>query len=225
MKLLTPNFDREGPSVEKDEPEKEGIHLFFELFTMRFWDIIKLNCIFVLYSLPIITIGPALGAMTSILMAIIQRKHTYIFSDFHEAFKNNWKQSLVGGLIILITFSFLGISLFFYLKLAQEKPIFYLIFYLCLFITILLGLASMYIYPLLTTISLTLKDVFKNSILLCIVCIKNTLLCELACVLILGLHIFFFPISFPLFLILTFGMLSFISSFTAWIGIKRFIVQ
>lgn len=225
MKLLTPNFEREGPGIEKDEPPKEGIHLFFELFTMRFWDIIKLNFFFVLYSIPIITIGPAFGAMTSILMSMIQRKHTYIFSDFHEAFKNNWKQSLFSGLIILIAFSFLGVSLSFYLKLAQEKSIFYFVFYLCLFITVLLALASMYIYPLLTTVSLPLKDVFKNSILLCIVCIRNTLLGELACALILGIHIFFFPISLPLFLILTFGILSFISSFIAWIGIKRFIVQ
>ncbi|NRU74109.1 hypothetical protein DFH43_005065 [Clostridium beijerinckii] len=28
MKLLTPNFEREGPGIEKDEPPKEGIHLF-----------------------------------------------------------------------------------------------------------------------------------------------------------------------------------------------------
>lgn len=225
MRIFSPNFQQEGPGVKKDEPSKEGLSLFFQLFISRFWDILKLNLIFILYCIPLVTIGPAFGALTSITMSMIQRKHIYIFTDFHVAFKANWRQSLICGFIVSLIFTLLVISLLFYSRYAQEKPIFYLIFFLCLFITVLLGFACIYIYPLLTTVSLSIKDIFKNSIFLSIVCLKNTLLGTLIYGIILGINIFFFPLTFPLFLIFTFSLLSFISSFTSWPGIKKFIIN
>lgn len=225
MRIFSPNFEREGPGVLKDEPPKEGISLFFQLFIMRFWDILKLNIIFILYCIPIVTIVPALSALTSITMSMVQNKHIYILSDFQKAFKDNWKQSVMCSFIICFIFTLLGISLVFYFRLSQEKTIFYAIFFLCLFITILLGLAWLYIMPLITTVSLSLKDIFKNSLLLSIVCLKNTLFGSLACAIILGLNIFFFPLTFPLFLIFTFSILSFTTSFATWPGIKKFIIK
>lgn len=225
MKMFSPRFMREGPGVKKDEPTKEGIQLFIQIFIARFWDIIKLNIIFILYCIPIITIGPALGALSSITMSMIQGKHIYIFSDFHDAFKANWKQSTICYFICCLIFILLGVSLLFYFRLAQEKPIFYFIFFVCLSITFLFVLASLYIYPLLTTASLCIKDIFKNSILLSLVCLKNSLLCTLVYVIILGLNLFFFPLTFLLLLVFTFSTLSFITSFATWSGIKKFIIK
>jgi len=225
MRIFSPNFERECPGVKKDEPSKEGISLFFQLFIMRFWDILKLNIIFILYCIPIVTIGPAFSALTSITMSMVQKNHIYILSDFQKAFKENWKQSVICSFVICLIFTLLSISLVFYFRLSQEKPLFYAIFFLCLFITILFGLSWLYINPLITTVSLSLKDIFKNSLLLSIVCLKNTLFGALVYGVILGLNIFFFPLTFPLFLIFTFSILSFIASFTTWPGIKKFIIK
>jgi uncharacterized membrane protein YesL len=225
MKIFSPQFMREGPGVNKNEPSKEGISLFFQLFFTRFWDMIKLNIIFIIYCIPIITIGPALSALTSINISMIQRRHIYILSDFHKAFKANWKQSLICSFICTFIFTLLGVAIFFYFKKAQENTIFHPLVFICLFITILLGLASLYIYPLLSTISLSVKDIFKNSIFLSITCLKNTLAGALAYGLILGINLVFFPLTIPLILIFTFSVLSFISSFTAWSGIKKYIIK
>jgi len=225
MRIFSPNFEREGPGVPKDEPSKKGISLFFQLFIMRFWDIIKLNIIFILYCIPIVTIVPAFSALTSITMSMVQKKHIYILSDFQKAFKDNWKQSVMCSFIICFILTLLGISLVFYFKLSQEKAIFYAIFFLCLFITILFGLAWLYIMPLITTVSLSLKNIFKNSLFLSIVCLKNTLFGALVCAIILGLNIFFFPLTFPFLLIFTFSILSFTTSFITWPGIKKFIIK
>lgn len=174
MRLLSPNFEREGPGVDKNEPLKKGISLFFNLFLTRFWDMLKFNMLFILYSIPIFTIGAAFGAMTSITMSMVQNKHIFIFSDFHEAFKLNWKQSLVCSIISFIMLILLSTSIIFYFKSAQNNSMYYIILFFCIFITILFLFAWIYIYPLLTTVSLSLKDIFKNAILLSIVCFKNT---------------------------------------------------
>ena len=225
MKIFSPQFMREGPGVNKDEPSKEGISLFFQLFFTHFWDMIKLNIIFIIYCIPIITIGPALSALTSITISMIQRRHIYILSDFHKAFKANWKQSLICSFIYTSIFTLLSVAVFFYFKKAQENIIFYTLVFMCLFMDISLGLASLYIYPLLTTISLSVKDIFKNSIFLSIACFKNTLTGVLVYGLILGINLVFFPLTILLMLIFTFSILSFISSFTSWPGIKKYIIK
>lgn len=225
MKIFSPSFTREGPGIEKNEPQKRGISLFFQLFISRFWDMLKLNILFIIYSIPIVTIGPAFGAMTSITMSMIQNKHIFIFSDFHKAFKANWKQSLICSLISSILIILLNISIPFYFKLAQGNSIFYAVSFFSIFLTVLLGLAWIYIYPLLTTVSLSVKDIFKNAILLSIVCFKSTILGALIYWTILIINIVLFPLSLPIILFLTLSLLSFISSFTTWSGIKKYIIK
>lgn len=225
MKLFGPNFEREGPGVDKSEPIKKGMSLFFYLFMNRFWDMLKLNILFILYSIPIITIGPALGAMTSITMSMVQNKHIFMFSDFHAAFKLNWKKSLVFSIIGCIIFILLNTSVSFYFKTTQNNTMYYIVLFFCMFIAVLFLFAWLYIFPLLTTVSLSLKDILKNAILLSIVCFKNTFLGVLAFGIVLGLNIFFFPLTLPLCLVLSFSLLSFISSFSTWDGIKKYIIR
>lgn len=225
MRIFSPNFVREGPGVEKNETQRKGLLLFSHLLISKFWDILKLNILFIIYSIPIITIGPAFGAMTSITMSMVQGKHIFIFSDFHEAFKANWKQSLICGLLNSMVFILLNISVPFYFKLSQDNYMFFFIFFFLLFISLLFALTWLYIYPLLTTVSLSIKDVFKNAFLLSIACFKNTLLGSLICWAILLINIILFPFSFPFILIFTFGFLSFIVSFTTWSGIQKYIIK
>ncbi len=92
IKMFSANFEKEGPGINKNDPEKEGISLFLELLTLRFWDIIKLNLIFLIYCIPLVTIGPAIGAMTSITMSMIQKNifiSSLIFMKLSKITLNN----------------------------------------------------------------------------------------------------------------------------------------
>lgn len=226
MGIFSPNFQREGAGVEKSEPSKEGLSLFFDLIVSRFWDLMKLNIIFIIYCIPIVTIAPAFGALTSITMSIVRKKPIlFMLMDFHTAFRNNWKQSFVCGFLSCFLFSILYYASVFYYKLSQGNPILYAVFFFCVFMTILLLLAWIYIFPILTTISLSIKDILKNSLFLSIVCLKHTLIGALVYGLIFIGTIIYLPLVFPLIFIFTFSLLSFISSFTSWSGINRYLIK
>lgn len=226
MGIFSPNFQREGAGVEKNEPSKEGLSLFFELLISRFWDLMKLNIIFIIYCIPIVTIAPAFGALTSITMSIVRKKPVlFMLNDFHAAFKSNWKQSFVCGIISCFLFSILYYASVFYYRLSQGNPILYAVFFLCIFMTILLLFAWIYIFPLLTTISLSIKDILKNALSLSIVCLKHTLLGSFAYGVIFIGTIIYLPLVFPLIFILIFSLLSFISSFTSWYGINKYLIK
>ena len=76
------SYWKEGPGVEKDAPQKRGLALFCEIFLREAWSLIELNLIFVLFSLPVVTIGPALGAMTTVTMRMVRDKNSYVWKDF-----------------------------------------------------------------------------------------------------------------------------------------------
>ena len=60
-------------------------------------DIMALNILWFICSLPIITIGPATAAMFSVALKLANDDPVTVLRGFFTAFKNNFKQSLVLG--------------------------------------------------------------------------------------------------------------------------------
>ena len=51
------DYTKPGKGVRKDEPQKKGVALYFDILFRRFWKLILLNLIYVMASIPAIIIG------------------------------------------------------------------------------------------------------------------------------------------------------------------------
>ena len=98
MGFFNANFEKEGKGVSKDIQAPRFI-LFFQIIGRRFWDLILLNLLYILFCIPIVTIGPATAAMTKILRNYARQEHAFLWADFIETFKANWKQAAIFGAI------------------------------------------------------------------------------------------------------------------------------
>jgi len=223
MKLFFLDYNKEGPGVDKDAPPKEGLELFFDLFAREFTSLIKLNIIFILSCIPIITIGPAIGAMTTVTIKMVQDQPSDPFYDFREGFKKNWKSSFISGIIAVITMfiSYLVIRF----CMLSDGVIYNLVISIMIVIIVLLGVLWMYVYPMIVKVELPLKVIFKNAFLLSIANIKQSFVVFLLCVALFEGSILFMPFTLPIILLFTFSSISFISSFSAWISIKEYIIK
>ncbi len=74
----------------------------------RLFDLILLNVLWVLFSLPVVTAGASAAALYSVMLKIVANEEGYIVRGFWEAFKSNFKQSTVIWLILLVTGAALG---------------------------------------------------------------------------------------------------------------------
>ena len=83
----------------------------------------------------------------------------------------------------------------------------------------------MYVYPMIVKVELPLKVIFKNAFLLSIANIKQSFVVFLLCVALFEGSILFMPFTLPIILLFTFSSISFISSFSAWISIKEYIIK
>ena len=225
MGFLKANFQKEGKGISKDTPEKTGFALFLETLIRELGSLIKLNFLFLLFSIPIITIPASFAALTNVSMKIARQQHVFVFSDFKESFKKNWKQSSLLGIFFLLLFSLVTISLIFYSNALPNNNFLYVPLFICNFINLLLLFSFIYSFPLLTTVKLSLKDTLKNSFLLSIISLKNTLIAIVFTIIIFSVSIFLFPFTIFAILTLSFSLTAFINSFFSWPAIQQYVIK
>ena len=71
----------------------------FYQFISRFYDLVKLNFLWFIGCIPIITIGASTTAAYSVALKMVDDEESYIARSFIREFKNNFKQGTVMGLI------------------------------------------------------------------------------------------------------------------------------
>ena len=72
------------------------------LLLRRLWDLMLLNFLCIVCSLPIITIGASLSAMYNVSMKLTRWDSTPVIKDFFVAFRQNFLQATLLGLIVII---------------------------------------------------------------------------------------------------------------------------
>ena len=84
--------------MKKDLFKPEApIWKFMELFV----ELVKLNIIFLLTSLPIVTIGASITAMNSVCFKLREKRVGYIVDDYFNAFRGNFKNSTITWIVFL----------------------------------------------------------------------------------------------------------------------------
>ena len=69
-----------------------------KLLTALF-DLMLLNLLWIICSIPLLTMGTATSALFSVMLKVARSEQVSTLTDFFKAFKNNFKQSFVLGLI------------------------------------------------------------------------------------------------------------------------------
>lgn len=76
----------------------------------RVFDLILLNILWLVFSLPVVTIGASTTALYSVTLKMAANEEGYILRGFLDAFRKNWKQSTIVWLILAVIGIMLGID-------------------------------------------------------------------------------------------------------------------
>lgn len=270
------DYTKEGPGVPKDAPPKSRFVIFFEVLARKFWKIVKVNLMFLLFNLPailflllfsayylqllippealfteetdplgyllgaavpllsvfvclpMITVGPAQAGMTYILRNFSREEHAFLWSDFIEHAKKNFKQSMIVGTINLVATVFIMVD--FYICRAYMPPTGSLLltaastFILVAFVIFMM--MSMYIYPMMVTFKLTIRQLYKNAFFFAIMKLIPNLLILILCVAIIIASFYFYPaVGYILFIFITMAFISFITNFYVYPKIDKYMIQ
>jgi uncharacterized membrane protein YesL len=95
-------WTREGPGIPKDAPKRTGLALFAEILVREWWEMVKLNFLFILAGLFVVTLPAALAAMARVSVALVEDRNTYLLRDFTEAFLRYFWRATAWGLALAV---------------------------------------------------------------------------------------------------------------------------
>lgn len=169
------DYSKPGPGVDKNGPQKKRIVIFFEIYFRKFWKLILANLLYVLVSLPVVTNGFAHAGLTYITRNFSEEKHAFLYSDFMDTIKKNWKKALIIGLLNLVFGAIIAFDIYFFWFYTDG---FFGIIGLAVsfLLLILYTFMNYYIYSMMITCRLTIKQLLKNALLLSFVGLKHNLL-------------------------------------------------
>ncbi|CDA68180.1 predicted integral membrane protein [Clostridium sp. CAG:510] len=130
-------------------------------FLTRLWDMIKLNFLWLIFSLPVVTMGAATVAAYSVTLKMVDEREGYVGRQFIKAFKENWKQGIPLGLIFLAAVYAAYLDFEFFNKLPDNPLIFLIAGIITIFFIVMIFL---YAFPLSARYENTLLETMKNGI-------------------------------------------------------------
>lgn len=126
-------------------------------------DIVLANLLFILCSIPLVTIGPSLTALYHCMLRTIKGNNNGTVKTFFRAFRQSFRQSLIVWLGLMVAGLLLFLDTRFLLQTGSDiSKIFYYLSGIVLAFVVILAL---YIFPVIAAFENTLKNLLKNSVL------------------------------------------------------------
>lgn len=100
MQWLEGLWMKEGAGIDKNAPPLTGLALFLDILKREWWEMVKLNILFIIASLPVVTMPAAMFAMARICVSFADDKNTYLLRDFLEALR---KLALRGTALVVLS--------------------------------------------------------------------------------------------------------------------------
>ncbi|MDL2323826.1 DUF624 domain-containing protein [Ruminococcaceae bacterium OttesenSCG-928-A16] len=194
MALFKNNYNKPGPGVPKNAPKKKGFARFFEIFGRDSGNLVKLNLLVFVCELPSVIafivaimgflsgqgqwfmlflllalvlsfpVGPARTAEAYILTKMLRDDPGFAWHDFKAKFKENFKTSLVPGLIFsAVTGSQILAGLYFFLMGAQIHFVWVAVYIVSV---LLFSMAAPYFFVQAAYLDLKTGPMLKNSLFL-----------------------------------------------------------
>lgn len=183
-------------------------------FIGKFWDLIVLNVLFVICSLPIFTIGASTTAVYYVTLKLVRDEEGYTIKSFFKSFKENFKQSTIIWILLMVCGCILFMDFFFFIRIPSDNATFRMVM-LAIFggFTIVWGAISMYVFPLQSRFYNSVKRTLFNAFFMSIRHFLQTIGMAAIDVGLVFLAVFVIPQLGILFILFGFPLVAFINSF------------
>ncbi len=138
------------------------------------WDLFLLNLLWVVFSIPIVTMGASTTALFYVCGKRVNGNEGYIFSDFLKSFKMNFKQSTIIWLLLIFVLALLGLD-YVVVGYMGEKMANLRVIFIILIAEVLI--ISLYLFPILSKFYIKTMNVVKYAFFMANRHFLTTILC------------------------------------------------
>lgn len=183
-------------------------HTLVQSLSSKLWLMMRLNILFLVFCIPILTIPASVTAMTKVLMAYIKEDDCAVWSCYWREFKDSFIKSIGAGLImgvfiaavLLIGYGIYALSGGFVRALGIGIIIVF---------EVLIYIILCYLFALIATVHIGLKQCLKNAFLLMMIEFKHNLLLLMPLGLLIA-SVLLYPVTLPLLALIMFSLCQYI---------------
>ena len=135
----------------------------FWTFMGKLVDVVVLHFVWLVCSLPVVTFGASTTALYYALLKDTRDEGAHYVKDFFKSFKQNLKQGIILGLIVLVLGAMLFFSIQFYLRLEATNLAITVVKALAILVAILYIMILQYVFALLARFDNTVKRTIQNA--------------------------------------------------------------
>lgn len=170
------NYNKEGPGVSKNEPQKKGFFRFFEIYFSNFWKLLVQGLNQAILTVPVVTYMLGEVGLANVTRSMTRNKHSFGTSDFFETVRKNWKQSLGVGIINIILTALLAFNAWFFYTGEGNEILCAVFTGVSIFMLFVFTIMKYYMPMLIMTFGLNIKQLYKNSFRFVFLNLKRNLL-------------------------------------------------
>ncbi len=215
MGLFHSNYNKPGPGVRKDEPRKKGLARFGEIMGRDMGDLFRANVLCTVGYIPLLALvflgilgrsvlivaaggilgglllGPCYAGLHDTILRALRDEPGYWWNTYKKAMRQNWKASLVPGMLLGFLLATQLFMLFFMLTSGAQASLPSLVL---LFANVLTtAMAAPFVFAQLVLMDLPLGSLLKNSLLLALSHAPKVILMAAVQVVYWGVIIAFLP--------------------------------
>ena len=115
--------------------------------------------------LPFVLLSPFCAGLTIVTRNFAREEHAFVWSDFWDAVKDNWKYFLLNGLICYLVYTILGFSVIYYYNMAATEWLYYIPLWFCVVIAVVFLFSQYYLPVMFVTFDLKFTHAYKNALI------------------------------------------------------------
>ena len=132
-------------------------------FISRIGDLIILNLLCIVCSLPFVTLGCSISAMYYVTLRMRRKQDVFIFRDFFHAFRLNLKQGIIFHLLFSLICIILSFDMYVLWKVLETELFLKIVFGALILLSIGFLAVCLYTYPLLAQFDNSIRGLLKNA--------------------------------------------------------------
>lgn len=144
-------------------------------FIGKFWDVLIVNILWGICSVPVFTIGASTTAMYYVTLRLARDEDGYTIRSFFKSFKDNFKQATVIWLIFLAVGALLGFDIYYFIQAVSASTFRTVMLSIFLAMTFIWLAMFTYVFPLQARFYNTVKRTIFNAFFMSIRHIFHTI--------------------------------------------------
>lgn len=143
-------------------------------FLGKLGDMFILNVMYLICCIPIVTIGAATTALYYNTLKMAENREAYVWKDFWKVFKENFKQSTIIWMILLVIGCILGADVV--LVRGMNEQLGAMVSVVTIVVFLFLSLETVYVFPVLARFDNTVGNTMKNALYMAIRHLPSTIM-------------------------------------------------